>query len=52
MSLADLLEGSDRRDEAVALVGTILEGFTEGHSTADLVRARRMLDGVLTTDQA
>ena len=52
MSLADLLEGSDRRPEAVALVGTILEGFTEGHSTADLVRARRMLDGVLTTDQA
>ena len=48
MSLADLLEGSDRRPEAVALVGTILEGFTEGHSTADLLarqaHARRCVD--------
>jgi class 3 adenylate cyclase/predicted ATPase len=52
MSLADLLDGAERRAGALARVATIFDGFSEGHSTADLVRARRMLDGAPVVEPA
>ncbi len=51
LSLADLLEGSDRRAEAVALVADLAPWFTEGRETADLVRACRMVEGQVASSQ-
>ena len=42
-SLARLLRTQRRSDEARARLAGILEWFTEGHDTADLVQARRLL---------
>ncbi|SHN08154.1 winged helix-turn-helix domain-containing protein [Rhizobacter sp. OV335] len=42
LSLAELLAGCDRTDEAAGLVDAIRSRFTEGHRTADLKRAARL----------
>jgi predicted ATPase len=46
-SLSELLSRTDRRSEAVDLVASLHDSFTEGHDTADLARARLLLDEVL-----
>jgi predicted ATPase len=44
MSLARLLAGSGRRDEARTMLAAIYGWFTEGFDTADLKEARALLD--------
>jgi tRNA A-37 threonylcarbamoyl transferase component Bud32/tetratricopeptide (TPR) repeat protein len=44
--LAELLTQTGRRDEAKAMLGPIYGWFTEGHATADLLAARRLLDSL------
>ena len=45
-SLARLLAGSGRRDEARAMLADIYGWFTEGFDTADLQEARVLLKGL------
>jgi predicted ATPase len=42
-SLARLLRGTDRRDEARTMLGEIYNWFTEGFDTADLMDAKALL---------
>jgi predicted ATPase len=44
MSLARLLDGHGRRDEARAMLAPIYAWFTEGFDTADLKDAKALLD--------
>jgi predicted ATPase len=44
MSLARLLVGQGRRDEARAMLAEIYGWFTEGFDTADLKDAKALLD--------
>ena len=39
ISLAELWQAEDRRDQAADLLGSTVSRFTEGFTTADLVRA-------------
>jgi predicted ATPase len=43
-SLARLLRGTDRRDEARKTLASIYNWFTEGFDTADLKDAKALLD--------
>jgi predicted ATPase len=43
-SLARLLSSQGKRDEARTMLGEIYGWFTEGFDTADLKRARALLD--------
>ena len=43
-SLARLLAGQDRRDEARTMLADIYDWFTEGFDTADLRDAKALLD--------
>ena len=45
-SLAGLLHSAGRRDDARAALAPIYDWFTEGHNTADLVRARTLLSEI------
>ena len=47
-SLARLWSGQGRREEGAALLA-VLEGFTEGFDTVDLVEARSVLDALSST---
>ena len=49
MSLARLLLGQDRRDEARQALAQIYGWFTEGFETADLRDAKKLLDQLSTT---
>jgi predicted ATPase len=44
MSLARLLRGTNRRDEARTMLAEIYKWFTEGFETADLKEAKALLD--------
>jgi predicted ATPase len=44
MSLARLLDGQGRRDEARTMLAEIYNWFTEGFDTADLKDAKALLD--------
>jgi tetratricopeptide (TPR) repeat protein len=44
MSLARLLKGQGRRDEASAVLAEIYNWFTEGFDTADLIDAKALLE--------
>jgi tetratricopeptide (TPR) repeat protein len=44
ISLARLLRGTGRRDEARAMLAEIFSSFTEGFDTADLKDAKELLD--------
>jgi adenylate cyclase len=48
MSLARLLLGQDRRDEARQALTEIYGWFKEGFDTADLRNAKRLLDRLST----
>ena len=48
LSLARLLLGQDRRDEARQALAEIYGWFTEGFDTADLRDAKRLLDELAT----
>ena len=48
MSLARLLLGLDRRDEAREALAGIYGWFTEGFDTADLRAAKKLLDQLST----
>ena len=43
-TLARLLRGTDRRDEALTMLAEIYNWFTEGFDTADLKEAKALLD--------
>jgi hypothetical protein len=43
-TLARLLRGTDRRDEALTMLAEIYNWFTEGFDTADLKDAKGLLD--------
>jgi predicted ATPase len=45
-ALAGLLQSAGRRDDARAVLAPIYDWFTEGHNTADLVRARTLLSEI------
>jgi predicted ATPase len=45
-SLARLLDASGRADEGRDLLVPLLEWFSEGHGTADLVTARALLTNI------
>jgi predicted ATPase/DNA-binding winged helix-turn-helix (wHTH) protein len=44
-SLARLLRGQGRAGEAIAILEPVYDRFTEGFDTADLIEAKRLLDG-------
>jgi predicted ATPase len=44
MSLARLLDGKRRRDDARAMLANIYNWFTEGFDTPDLIDAKALLD--------
>jgi predicted ATPase len=44
MSLARLLKGQGRRDEASTVLAEIYNWFTEGFDTADLIDAKALLE--------
>jgi len=44
MSLARLLEDTDRREEARTMLADIYDWFTEGFDTADLIDAKALLE--------
>jgi adenylate cyclase len=46
VSLAGLWSGQGRRSEALGLLAPVYQGFTEGFDTADLGRARALLDAL------
>jgi len=48
MSLARLLDGEGRRDEAHTMLAEIYNWFTEGFDTADLKDAKALLDELAT----
>jgi hypothetical protein len=50
-SLARLLCEQDRSAEAVACLQTVYEYFTEGFKTADLIEAKRLLDGLRQSER-
>jgi hypothetical protein len=49
-SLADIWVRQDRRPEAEQLLRSVYDRFTEGHETADLRRARALLNGSAIPD--
>ncbi len=51
VSLAGLWSGQGRRSEALGLLAPVYEGFTEGFDTADLGRARALLDALAAAAQ-
>jgi class 3 adenylate cyclase/tetratricopeptide (TPR) repeat protein len=45
LSLAELLDGSDRQPEVIALLADLDEQFTDGHNTTDHALAKRLIAG-------
>jgi predicted ATPase len=48
--LADLLKGQSRAREALALLKSIYDQFTEGFGTPDLIQARALLEARLPSN--